>query len=54
MRLQQQEQELKRQLIRDESEIHLKVEGSSESEASSVDENYDVASIAEDIEESLT
>lgn len=64
IKLQQQQQEQKQEklepgevhakLQREGTEVHLRVDVSSESDASSVDENFDVASLAESIEESLT
>ncbi len=62
VRLQQQQQQEKQEelrevpakLKRDDSEVHIRVDVSSESDASSVDENFDVASLADSIEESLT
>ena len=56
MRLQQQQQqkqEEKQRKIQDQ-DAHYKISYSSESSDSSIDENYDVASIAESENESLT
>ena len=50
----QQSQELVQQEKQVEVDIHAKIDVSSDSDASSVDENYDVASLAESIPESLT
>ncbi len=57
VRLKEAEQQGEQQQVKlkpQDSETHLKVEVSSESDASSVDENYDVSSLAESIEEELT
>ncbi len=57
VRLQQAEQQEEKPQVKLQprnSETHLKLEVSSESDASSVDENYDVASLAESIDEELT